>query len=753
MSYKLIVLAKIPKTKIIAAGISLLLGVSLWLILGSLAPQRAHAAITLNPYPNDFFIPTSNRSYLENCNGSQSPAFTAWIALKNFPSVTSATVEEGTASIDLRYVFAGAVCRTDSPTRGTLNIIFGTSPGAEQLLNTPYGLDFRPDNRTLGTYRQANNAFTFSPPGGFNRSGPYRISLTTKSINQFANGKFRCVGGLELFVPSAFSFDSCQENTVYFNFYVTITPKDPISDFTIAPNCLSISVKSSDGNFAGGPEWTLEADHNTPSYKQLARGRGDGVYNITNDPTDRNYLYNVANHNITLVTYDVNSAGITIPGGRRSDAKLLTCEKFELTPNASVQLLPDEESPDKATFGGGATRTTGTIPVKGVTIFRAYSYIKNFNPAGGNTENTLAPVPSGSANQTLGTFNFTTDLSRSLAGLGLVAGDCVRQSVTVSPGSGVVDANGNIVIRGPERNIRNCKDIVNKPYVSFYGGDVKTCGDIRTFYDNGAGRKRGSGVQYIAQANGSITEFISGSLLPSVVSSPKILSFANTTGPYGGSLGGTCSAPGDYFSGAPTAAEPPTSTIIDPGTLTLGSKLYKAPTGGIELKKGNLQDNSRTALYIDGDLRITGDIGYANSTWSNETKIPSLHVYVKGNIYIQPGVTNLTGFFVAQQKGTDTGIIFTCANGNARVTTNQLTSCALQLSVRGAFSSKRTYFDRGFKSLRDGKEKELYGASNAAEKFYIGPEMYFVSPGAASTGGGTSSGDGYQFITTLPPIL
>ncbi|MCX6729167.1 MAG: hypothetical protein NTV95_00780, partial [Candidatus Saccharibacteria bacterium] len=97
--------------------------------------------------------------------------------------------------------------------------------------------------------------------------------------------------------------------------------------------------------------------------------------------------------------------------------------------------------------------------------------------------------------------------------------------------------------------------------------------------------------------------------------------------------------------------------------------------------------------------------------------------------------------------------IFTCANDNARVTTNQLTSCPNQLSVRGAFASKRTYFDRGFKSLRDGKEKEVYGASNAAEKFYIGPEMYFVSPGAASTGGGTSSGGGYQFITTPAPIL
>ena len=744
MSHKPIILTKFPKTKIIAGGISLLLGVSLWLILGGLAPHKA-SALNLNPYPNDFFIPTSNRSYLEACTPQDSsPAFTQWISLAPYPSVTSATVEQGTASIDLRYVFAGAVCRTDSPTTGTLNYIFGTSPGAEQLLNTAYSLDFGSDNRTVGTYRQANKAFTFYPPGGFSRSGAYRISLTTKTINAFPGPVYFCVGGLEARVSGAYDFNNCQENTVYFDFYVTVTPKAPISDFTISPNCLSISVKSSDGNFAGGPEWTLEADYNTPSYRKLAKGRGDGVYNITNDPTDRNYLYNVANHNITLVTYDVNSAGITIGGGERSAAKLLTCEEFKLTPNTSVQLLPDEESPDSATFGGGATRTTGTILVKGVNIFRAYSYTKN------GITNQLGVAPAAATNQTLDTFNFTTDLSRSLAGLGLVAGDCVRQSVTVSPGSGVVDANGNIVIRGPDKPTGYCKPIVNRPYVSFYGGDVNTCGEIKTFYDNGAGRKRGSGVQYIAQANGSITEFISGSLLPSVVSSPKILTFANkNTGTYGGSLGGTCSAPGDYFSGAPTNAE--TSNSISPSSFR--DSTVKRYNGNTVLSGGILNNSSRTALYIDGDLRITGDIGYASPSWLSESAIPSLHVYVKGNIYIQPNVTNLTGFFVAQQKGTDTGIIFTCANDNVRVTTNQLTSCAKQLSVRGAFASKRTYFDRVANSLRNGKEKEVYGASNAAEKFFIGPEMYFVSPGASSTGGGTSSGGGYQFITTLPPVL
>jgi hypothetical protein len=231
---------------------------------------------------------------------------------------------------------------------------------------------------------------------------------------------------------------------------------------------------------------------------------------------------------------------------------------------------------------------------------------------------------------------------------------------------------------------------------------------------------------------------------------PNILSFANTTGTYGGSLGGSCSAPGDYFSGAPATPEP--SGPINLGNFN-GSSV-KRYNGDTELSGGVLNNGSRTALYIEGNLKITGNISYVNPNplWNSELDIPSLHVYVKGNIYIQPGVTNLTGFFVAQEGVNSGGNIYTCSSGYAQITTNLLTSCDKQLSVRGAFSSKRTYFDRVANSLRDGKEKEAYGASAAAEKFYIGPEMYFVSPGAGSTGGGTSS-DGYQFITTQAPIL
>ena len=474
-------------------------------------------------------------------------------------------------------------------------------------------------------------------------------------------------------------------------------------------------------------------------------GEGSGASTVVTLRKGKKYVWQwegITNQNGVQVNYPYESIDF-----------YFTCpdppKPFNLVPYASVDV--DNENPSIASFGGGVRGSQTNV--NGVTISRLYE-VRRIN----STKTAISPSTAALINQTINSSGIILGIvPRNVESFNYKAGDKICAITTVTPGTGKVNAAGDIVESGPSKSGEDCETIVNKPYVSFYGGDVKTCGDIKTFYDNGAGRKRGSGVQYIAQANGSITEFISGSLLPSVVSSPKILTFANkNTGTYGGSLGGTCSAPGDYFSGAPTNAE--TSNSISPSSFR--DSTVKRYNGNTVLSGGILNNSSRTALYIDGDLRITGDIGYASPSWLSESAIPSLHVYVKGNIYIQPNVTNLTGFFVAQQKGTDTGIIFTCANDNVRVTTNQLTSCAKQLSVRGAFASKRTYFDRVANSLRDGTIQERSGTpqdafkfSKAAEKFFIGPEMYFVSPGASSTGGGTSSGDGYQFITTPAPIL
>jgi hypothetical protein len=509
----------------------------------------------------------------------------------------------------------------------------------------------------------------------------------------------------------------------------------PTASFT--PDCKNITVSSSDGNFAGGPNWVLESNGIAiPG----GSGRGNAVFAVPNT------FYDGFTRSITLLYYDVNSTGGNIGNGIRTPAQSLTCTPFTFTPKGGTTLYGDgeidNESPNSAQFTNVGIQGV-PVTVRGVSVTRSYTKSGTLLPA------QPSPATVSSLNVTANSgYTFTpnpderpiTDLS---------VGNQVCVNVTVSPSTGVVDASGNIVpgstSTAPARKF--CDTVVNKPYVSFFGGDVNTCKQINTFYKPST--KVGSGVQYIAQANSSVNQFTSAF---GIGSSPKVLTFANVgTSEYGGNFNGACNTR-DYFTKPPATAE--LGTSINPSALTSGSKLYNAPAGGsIELTEGSIPNGQRTALYINGDVRITGNIGYQNDEWQTLADIPSLHVYVKGNIYIQSGVTNLTGFFVAQRDGTNKGIIYTCANGTSRMPiADILNGCSTQLKVRGAFSSYKTFFDRSKGSLRAGSPIERYEANSAAETFFLGPEMYFVSPGSVSTGGTTPTG-GYQYQTVLPPLL
>ena len=517
----------------------------------------------------------------------------------------------------------------------------------------------------------------------------------------------------------------------------------PTSSFTA--NCSTITINAADDNFIpAGPNWVLRSNG-----RDIASGRGNQTI-----ATPAALLNGVAN-SLTLLTYDVNSQGNNINSGTQSAAQALFCARFELNPSTSIQLLPDNEQPDTVNYGGGATKTTGPIPVKGITVSRTYFYKRSGAPA---KEIQLSPAPTGLSNQTLGSALFTTDLARSLTGLTLNTGDCVGQSVTVSPGAGYVDANGNIVIREADRIAKDCPPIVNKPYVSFFGGDVLTCKDIDTYYN--ATKKVGSGAEYMVQAQSSVSQFISASLRGGNTS-PKFLTLANTGGSvYGGSFNdSSCNVPRDYFTvGKPDDATANlTGTIVAPQANTPQSILYKPAPGfnSVKLNGFKIPNGSRTAIYVDGDLEINGNITYEQASdvpWASVDAIPALHVYVRGNIYINSKVDKLTGFFVAQAKNSNGGIIYTCANGRSPVTTAILNTCGTQLTVRGAFSSRRTVFLRSTNSLRNGTQAENFANSKAAERFIMGPEMYFTGPDTTSSGGGGGT-PSFQSESTLPPLL
>jgi hypothetical protein len=425
-------------------------------------------------------------------------------------------------------------------------------------------------------------------------------------------------------------------------------------------------------------------------------------------------------------------------------ARWTVLKDFQLSPSASVNLDNDEQ-PNTATFGGVITNNKA-IEIKNATISRNY-YIQRAN-------GTTTPIGSNSSVNTISSSGYVLpSIQVGISSNNLSTGDKVCETVSINYGTGKVRAD-NGTIYGPTSPAVSplaCKPIVNKPYVSFYGGDVNTCGAIDTFYNTGG---FGSGVQYAAQAFGNISQF-SSARLTGIGTGPKVLSFANndTGKQYGGAFGaGGCTAQRDYFTGKPAESLNPGSVNV--GDLSDGKVSYK---GNVSLQ-GKIQSGRRTALYIEGDLNITGNIEYADPNWATFANIPSLHVYVKGNIYVQPGVSTLTGFYVAQKDTAGAkGIIDTCANGFISYTnlSEIWNNCKSTLSIRGAFASKQTLFRRGNNSLRNANtpdEKKSYLFSNAAERFYIGPEMYLVGPDTTSTGGTGGSG-GYQYETVLPPLL
>lgn len=328
----------------------------------------------------------------------------------------------------------------------------------------------------------------------------------------------------------------------------------------------------------------------------------------------------------------------------------------------------------------------------------------------------------------------------------------------MNPGTGLYNGAGAVITPGPAKpSTPSCVTIANLPYVSFYGNDVSagatfkptcsapTSSDISTNLNTA---NVGSSVQFAAFALGSINTFVSASQRTVAPTTPKGLSFASTTGPYGGVFGANPRCL-DYY-GTPPSPDP-TNTVDVSGID--GVKSYK-PTGGTLTVSGNVLAGKHVTLYVDGDVRITNNITTASS-WTTADSIPTFDLIVKGNIYIQNNVNQLDGWYIAQPKNDGTkGEITTCAKpggGLYNLASSELyTNCATQLVINGSFTAKKVHFLRTANSLRDGSLREA-APGKAAEVFRFSPETYLAKhalPQSAVTGVGST-----DYYTTLPPVL
>jgi hypothetical protein len=308
-----------------------------------------------------------------------------------------------------------------------------------------------------------------------------------------------------------------------------------------------------------------------------------------------------------------------------------------------------------------------------------------------------------------------------------------------------------------------CVRIVAKPYLKVYGGDVLAGGGLETAPNTCSSNTNaaitswnkhdtttyaGAGVQFAAFALGSITDFASGRGNTTGVNTPSWLSFANTTsvnhssGLYGGNFG---SAPciKDYYAQMPADTDGVLANVS-----SMGSGAYFG-SGSVTLNGGNINPGERISVYIDGDLRINGNITYTPN-W-NFNNVPLFQVVVLGNIYIAPGVTQLDGVYIAQREGSSGGNILTCANNGTSTTTANgafYNACNNKLTINGAFIAHSVQFGRTSGSLSQSTPGESSAGSVAGEVFNFNPALWIAQP-LESTGGL----DTYDAITSLPPVL
>lgn len=307
---------------------------------------------------------------------------------------------------------------------------------------------------------------------------------------------------------------------------------------------------------------------------------------------------------------------------------------------------------------------------------------------------------------------------------------------------------------------------LNKPYFNVKGADVSVGAAMSAAGPSGTtectinknpqasvvgwsvdmanGNYGGAGNQFAAFAPNHLQEFATAQGNTTLPIQPSGLAFANdgllpgdlspTTGLYGGKLDGS-SCVANYF-----AAAKPTNTTTGRTTL---SSLTAADFG----TGAGVPNGGRFVYYVDGDLLVDRNIAFSG-TYGEVSDMPVFAVVVKGNIYVQPGVQQLDGFYIAQSSAANpgAGIIYSCAPFD--YDTNALNvlkgtlqeACKTQLTVNGAFLSRQIWLLRTAGSV----------TTTPAEVFNYVPELWLTSP----FGNGLSSNySDYDAITSLPPVL
>ncbi len=301
-------------------------------------------------------------------------------------------------------------------------------------------------------------------------------------------------------------------------------------------------------------------------------------------------------------------------------------------------------------------------------------------------------------------------------------------------GSYSVNVSGVGSVSGCDADIT----IANKPYVRVYGGDVlagngfldssSSCSangsaGILTYND---GNGIGAGTQFAAQAPSAINEFASANLRTTDPQPPTGLTFANTSGTWGGNFQPAQLCAPNYFDITTNSTDP----IV-----------------GGNYNGDSISDSQHKVIKHTGKVVITGNVTYSGSaSWASLEQIPSFYLIVKGDIYIDNDVTNLDGVYIAQG-----GNIYTCTNGGSLYSGAQLydsDKCRNKLTVNGALLADQIRFLRVNGNVKDAVANEQSTSGNIAEVINYLPELWLVNPNLTD-----APANSYDSLTSLPPAF
>lgn len=232
------------------------------------------------------------------------------------------------------------------------------------------------------------------------------------------------------------------------------------------------------------------------------------------------------------------------------------------------------------------------------------------------------------------------------------------------------------------------------------------------------------------------------------------LSFANSgqgafANNWGGLFGSSMCTP-DYYgklsslSGV-VSRNLATVNANDMNTLTGRVFSYTPPGGTLTINTGTVPVDADKSFFVDGNVYITNNIAYAGGY--NASNVPKLAIVARGNIYVAPGVTNITGFYIAQlDTSNNRGEFWSCrVNVGSAPTPDELRNqCNQPLNVNGAVAAAKVHL------LRTNSDA-ITGAGPAGETFNYTPEM--VIGGGFFDDGTRQNSVQFDSLISLPPIF